>query len=156
MPFGRRQASGANNPRRNLRYLKRKREAIFPSLRFQTPRDRLFSAFDRRVRTARWRSLHFSYNVIDSQRFADNLGLHGAFMISQELLDILRCPLDPSRAARLEEEGDALVCQRCRLRYPIKEGLPCMLVEEAQLPPGITGLQALPCQQTPVEQGAKT
>lgn len=77
-------------------------------------------------------------------------------MISQELLDILRCPLDPTRTARLEQDGDGLVCQRCRLRYPIKEGLPCMLVEDAQLPPGASSLQALPCQQTPVEPGAKT
>jgi uncharacterized protein YbaR (Trm112 family) len=71
-------------------------------------------------------------------------------MISQELLDILRCPLDPTRTARLEQDGDGLVCQRCRLRYPIKEGLPCMLVEEAHLPPGANSLQALPCQQAHV------
>lgn len=74
-------------------------------------------------------------------------------MISKELLDILRCPLDPTRASRLDEEADALVCQRCRLRFPIKEGLPCMLVEDAQLPPGVTSLQALPCQQSNVPQG---
>lgn len=77
----------------------------------------------------------------------------GAFMISKELLDILRCPLDPTRSARLDQETDGLVCQRCRLRYPIKEGLPCMLVEEAVLPPGAGSLQALPCQQTPVAEG---
>ena len=74
-------------------------------------------------------------------------------MISKELLDILRCPLDPTRSARLEEEGDGLVCQRCRLKYPVKEGLPCMLVEEAILPPGASSLQALPCQQTTATQG---
>ncbi len=74
-------------------------------------------------------------------------------MISKELLDILRCPLDPTRSSRLDEEADALVCQRCRLRFPIKEGLPCMLVEDAQLPPGATSLQALPCQQSNVPQG---
>lgn len=74
-------------------------------------------------------------------------------MISKELLDILRCPLDPARGARLAEEADGLVCQRCRLKFPIKEGLPCMLVEEAQLPSGVSSLQALPCQQT-VEQAS--
>ena len=77
-------------------------------------------------------------------------------MISKELLDILRCPLDPARSARLEEEADGLVCQRCRLTFPIKEGLPCMLVEEAELPPGANSLQTLPCQQTPVPQGTQT
>ena len=74
-------------------------------------------------------------------------------MISKELLDILRCPLDPTRSARLDQETDGLVCQRCRLRYPIKEGLPCMLVEEAILPAGAESLQALPCQQAPVAEG---
>jgi uncharacterized protein YbaR (Trm112 family) len=73
-------------------------------------------------------------------------------MISKELLDILRCPLDPARQARLDQEADGLLCQRCRLRFPIKEGLPCMLVEEAELPPGTSSLQALPCQQTTVPQ----
>ena len=77
-------------------------------------------------------------------------------MISNDLLDILRCPLDPARAARLEQEADALLCQRCRLKFPVKEGLPCMLVEEAELPPGASSLQALPCQQTSVPQGAQT
>jgi uncharacterized protein YbaR (Trm112 family) len=76
-------------------------------------------------------------------------------MVSKELLDILRCPLDSARSARLEEEADGLVCQRCRLRFPIKEGLPCMLVEEAILPPGASSLQTLPCQKTPGSQGAQ-
>ena len=77
-------------------------------------------------------------------------------MIANELLEILRCPLDPGRAARLDQEADGLVCQRCRLKFPIKEGIPCMLVEEAELPPGAASLGALPCQQAPVSQGAPT
>jgi uncharacterized protein len=68
-------------------------------------------------------------------------------MISQELLDMLRCPLDPGHQARLEAAGDGLVCQRCRLRYPVREGIPCMLPEDAELPPGYDNLGALPCQQ---------
>jgi len=67
-------------------------------------------------------------------------------MISQELLEMLRCPLDPSHT-RLEAAGDALVCQRCRLKFPVREGIPCMLIEEAELPPGCASINALPCQQ---------
>jgi uncharacterized protein len=68
-------------------------------------------------------------------------------MVSPELLDMLRCPLDPSHT-RLEAADDSLVCQRCRLTFPIKEGsIPCMLVEEALLPPGCATLKDLPCQQ---------
>jgi uncharacterized protein len=74
-------------------------------------------------------------------------------MISKELLDILRCPLDPTRSSRLDQAADGLTCQRCRLKFPIKEGLPCMLIEDAQLPEGYKSLQELPCQQSAVPQG---
>ena len=74
-------------------------------------------------------------------------------MISPDLLDMLRCPLDPGHQARLEAAGDGLVCQRCRLKYPVREGIPCMLVEEAALPAGYASLSALPCQQA-VPSGA--
>jgi uncharacterized protein YbaR (Trm112 family) len=67
-------------------------------------------------------------------------------MIRQDLLDILRCPLDPSRTARLELESDHLTCQRCRLQYKIKGGFPVLIVEEAELPPGCASLEDLPCQ----------
>jgi uncharacterized protein YbaR (Trm112 family) len=77
-------------------------------------------------------------------------------MISHELLELLRCPHDPARAARLEDTPEGLVCQRCRLTFPVREGIPCMLVEEAILPPGCPSLSALPCQQqAPVAGGAR-
>lgn len=76
-------------------------------------------------------------------------------MISQQLLDILRCPLDPSNT-RLELNEGALICQRCRLKFPIEKGFPRMLVEEAELPPGCSSLRDLPCQKekAPAERGA--
>ncbi len=74
-------------------------------------------------------------------------------MISPQLLDLLRCPLDPSHA-RLEEQGDSLVCQRCRLEYPVREGIPCLLPEEAKLPPGCESLGDLPCQKAAVPGAA--
>src|SRR5262245_58495385 len=77
-----------------------------------------------------------------------------ATMISQQLLDLLRCPLDPAHAARLEPVGEGLACQRCRLEYPIREGIPCMLPEEAKLPSGCPSLDALPCKQPQPGQGA--
>jgi uncharacterized protein YbaR (Trm112 family) len=66
-------------------------------------------------------------------------------MISPDLLEILRCPYDPSRT-RLTLEGDHLTCQRCRLIFKIKDGFPVLIVEEAQLPPGCESLSQLPCQ----------
>ena len=67
-------------------------------------------------------------------------------MISEELLAILRCPLDPSKT-RLAREGDRLVCERCALRFPIRDGFPVLVPEEGELPPGCTSLSQLPCQQ---------
>ena len=66
-------------------------------------------------------------------------------MISQDLLDILRCPLDPSHTRlRLQEQN--LVCERCSLLFHIKDGFPVLLVEDADLPAGCKSLKDLPCQ----------
>lgn len=64
-------------------------------------------------------------------------------MISPDLLEILRCPMDPRRQARLNPEGDALVCSQCGLKFPIKDGFPVMVVEEAELPAGVAKLDQL-------------
>jgi uncharacterized protein len=66
-------------------------------------------------------------------------------MISQDLLEMLRCPLSPSQV-RLEAVGESLVCTRCQLRFPVRHDIPCMLVEEAELPAGCKSLDELPCQ----------
>jgi uncharacterized protein len=66
-------------------------------------------------------------------------------MISKELLDILRCPLNPSKT-RLRLEQDRLVCERCALRFAIKDGFPVLVAEEAELPVGCASLSDLPCQ----------
>jgi uncharacterized protein YbaR (Trm112 family) len=78
-------------------------------------------------------------------------------MLTQEFLDLVRCPLDPGNTRlELAEDGGALVCQRCRLRYPIKDGIPSLLPEEAQLPPGCPSFDALPCRQPAPSPGAAT
>ena len=68
-------------------------------------------------------------------------------MLSQELLDMLRCPLDPN--TRLEMGDGGLVCQRCRLVFPIRNEIPSMVVEEAKLPEGCKKITDLPCQKQP-------
>lgn len=65
-------------------------------------------------------------------------------LLSEELLAILRCPLDPSRT-RLVLEGEKLVCERCALRFKIQDGFPILVLEEAELPPGCESLADLPC-----------
>ncbi len=66
-------------------------------------------------------------------------------MISQDLLDILRCPLNPTEA-RLRLEKDHLACEKCALRFAIKDGFPILVVEEAELPAGCSSINQLPCQ----------
>ena len=51
--------------------------------------------------------------------------------IDKELLGILVCP-QCKGDLRLTESGDGLVCDACRLQYPIKDDIPVMLVNEAE------------------------
>jgi uncharacterized protein len=60
--------------------------------------------------------------------------MHG---IDEEFLDIVRCPVTHSR---LRHEGDFLIAELGGLRYPIRDGIPVLLPEEAELPEGITTL----------------
>jgi len=50
--------------------------------------------------------------------------------ISKELLEILAC-LKCKGDIRLTDKGDGLVCDACRLIYPIKDDIPVMLIDEA-------------------------
>ncbi len=72
-------------------------------------------------------------------------------MISPELLEILRCPMDPSRTRLALQEG-RLICERCRLQFKIKDGFPVLIAEEAELPPGCESLSDLPCQREKAAQ----
>jgi uncharacterized protein YbaR (Trm112 family) len=51
--------------------------------------------------------------------------------ISQELLDILACPKCKGEL-HLTEQQDGLICQPCKLVYPIREDIPVMLIDEAK------------------------
>jgi uncharacterized protein len=51
--------------------------------------------------------------------------------VDPELLAILACPLDKQPVQRV---GNYLVCQSCQRHYPIREGIPVMLIDEALTP----------------------
>lgn len=53
-------------------------------------------------------------------------------MIDKELLDILACPACKSD---VKLENDKIVCTSCGRRYPIRDGIPVMLIDEAETPP---------------------
>lgn len=54
-------------------------------------------------------------------------------MIDKELLEILACPACKGDIV-YDQENEKLICQKCSRRYPIREGIPVMLVDEAELP----------------------
>jgi uncharacterized protein YbaR (Trm112 family) len=51
--------------------------------------------------------------------------------ISKELLEILACP-QCRGDVKLTAREDALECAACKLRYPIKDDIPIMLIDEAE------------------------
>jgi len=53
-------------------------------------------------------------------------------MVSQELLDILRCPNCVRETEGLLEyyKETWLICQDCDRKYPIRDDIPVMLIDE--------------------------
>ena len=51
--------------------------------------------------------------------------------VPAELLEILVCPRCKGEL-RAEPEASRLVCTACRVAYPVRDGIPIMLVDEAE------------------------
>ena len=54
--------------------------------------------------------------------------------LDKELLDILACPKCKGDIV-MTEAGDGLICDACKLKYPIKDDIPVMLIDEATIEP---------------------
>ncbi|MBA7600562.1 hypothetical protein ES703_07620 [subsurface metagenome] len=50
--------------------------------------------------------------------------------MDKKLLDILACPKCKGDL-EYDEKNQKLICRKCKLAYPIKEGIPVMLIDEA-------------------------
>ncbi len=55
----------------------------------------------------------------------------GVMALSNDLLAILACP-QCKGGLHHEPDPPALVCPACRLRFPIRDDIPVMLVSEAE------------------------
>jgi uncharacterized protein YbaR (Trm112 family) len=53
-------------------------------------------------------------------------------MISQDLLDVLVCPVCKKPVA-LNPNGQSLKCSECRRVYPIQDDIPIMLIDVATI-----------------------
>jgi len=51
-------------------------------------------------------------------------------MIDKKLLEILACP---ACKGDTELKGNKLVCKKCHRAYPIRDDIPVMLIEEAEV-----------------------
>jgi len=52
-------------------------------------------------------------------------------MINKELLDILACPKCKGELL-YNENKNILICDSCKLAYPIEDDIPIMLIEQAK------------------------
>ena len=50
-------------------------------------------------------------------------------MIDPALLEILACP---ACRGEVKEQDNKIVCLKCGRKYPIKDGIPVLLVDEAE------------------------
>jgi hypothetical protein len=55
--------------------------------------------------------------------------------LDPELLQILVCPNDRG-AIEYREAEQVIVCLTCGYRYPVRGGIPVMLIDEAEKPTG--------------------
>ena len=51
--------------------------------------------------------------------------------IKSELLEILACP-KCKQSVKLNEDGMSIQCLDCQLHFPIRDGIPVMLIDEAR------------------------
>ena len=51
--------------------------------------------------------------------------------VSAQLLSVLVCPKCRGSLEYREAES-ALVCHKCKLRYPVRDDIPIMLIDEAK------------------------
>ena len=54
--------------------------------------------------------------------------------LSKTLLDILACPACKGEIEYIEAQQKLVCLGECKRRYPIREGIPVMLIDEAELP----------------------
>ncbi|MDY0132835.1 MAG: Trm112 family protein [Desulforegulaceae bacterium] len=50
--------------------------------------------------------------------------------LDKQLLDILACPVCKGDVVESADQN-FLICEKCKIKFPVKEGIPVMLPEEA-------------------------
>lgn len=58
--------------------------------------------------------------------------------LSPHLWDVLACPCPQHAALKADENAGDIVCTVCATRFPVRDGIPVMLIDEAT--PGPDGI----------------
>jgi len=61
----------------------------------------------------------------------------GPLGLSENLWAVLACPCDAHGAVVADEESGMIVCTVCARRFPVRDGVPVMLLDEALMPPAV-------------------
>jgi uncharacterized protein len=51
--------------------------------------------------------------------------------VNAELMEILACP-KCKQPVELAQDEQSISCPACRLRFPVRDGIPVMLIDEAE------------------------
>lgn len=62
--------------------------------------------------------------------------------MDQQLLEMLVCPDDRRTPLEYDEPGQTLTCTTCRRVFPIRDGIPVLLLDEATQPDGAGSVDA--------------
>ncbi|MFM1916836.1 MAG: hypothetical protein RJB01_351 [Actinomycetota bacterium] len=60
--------------------------------------------------------------------------MSGALGLSEELWQVIACPAPDHGALRADEERFMLVCTVCAREFPVRNGIPMLLLDEALIP----------------------
>jgi hypothetical protein len=63
--------------------------------------------------------------------------------MDETILEFICCPLGK---APLKYNDEFLECTKCGVRFPIKDNIPSLIIEEGILPEGVNSVSELSCQ----------
>jgi uncharacterized protein YbaR (Trm112 family) len=63
----------------------------------------------------------------------------GPLGLSENLWEVLACPCDDHGSVVPDEQAQMIVCTVCQRRFPVRDGVPVMLLDEALMPPAVEG-----------------
>ena len=63
--------------------------------------------------------------------------------MDERVLEFICCPLGK---AQLKYNDEFLECIKCHVKFPVKDGIPSLIIEEGILPDGVSSISELNCQ----------